>query len=124
MKFETIKYEKDGPLAWITLNRPEKLNAISQTMAAEILLATDKAQCDDEVSVILVKGEGRAFSAGFDLEPEPEEEQDEDEKLQALKLELHHDFDLIMRALAARWSLRSPVTSPLPPPAAVSANRK
>ncbi len=97
MKFETIKYEKDGPLAWITLNRPEKLNAISQTMAAEILLATDKAQCDDEVSVILVKGEGRAFSAGFDLEPEPEEEQDEDEKLQALKLELHHDFDMIMR---------------------------
>ena len=97
MKFETIKYEKDGPLAWITLNRPEKLNAISQTMTAEILLATDKAQCDDEVSVILIKGEGRAFSAGFDLEPEPEGDLDEDEKLQTLKLELHHDFDLIMR---------------------------
>lgn len=97
MKFETITYEKDGPLAWITLNRPEKLNAITQEMAAEILLATDKAQCDEEVRVILLRGEGRAFSAGFDLELEPEVEQDEDEKLQALKLELHHDFDLIMR---------------------------
>ena len=47
MKFETIHYETDGPLAWITLNRPEKLNAISQKMAAEIMLATDKAQCDE-----------------------------------------------------------------------------
>jgi len=97
MKFESIIYEKEGPLAWISLNRPEKLNAITQGMAAEILLATDMAQCDDEVRVILLKGEGRAFSAGFDLELEPETDQTEEEKLQALKLELHHDFDLIMR---------------------------
>jgi enoyl-CoA hydratase len=97
MKFETITYIKEGPLAWITLNRPEKLNAITQTMAAEILLATDKAQCDDEVRVILVKGEGRAFSAGFDLEFGPETDRSEDEKLQDLKSELHHDFDMIMR---------------------------
>jgi len=97
MKFETITYEKDGPLAWITLNRPEKLNAITQAMAAEILLATDKAQCDDEVRVILVKGEGRAFSAGFDLELDAEPNPDEEERLQELKHELHHDFDLIMR---------------------------
>ena len=61
MKFETIIYEKEGPLAWITLNRPEKLNAISKPMTAELLLATDKAQCDDEVRVIVVKGAGRAF---------------------------------------------------------------
>jgi len=97
MKFETIEYVKEGPLAWITLNRPEKLNAITQTMVAEILLATDKAQCDEEVRVILIKGEGRAFSAGFDLEFGPETDRSEDEKLQDLKSELHHDFDMIMR---------------------------
>jgi enoyl-CoA hydratase len=97
MQFETITYVKEGPLAWITLNRPEKLNAITQTMVAEILLATDKAQCDDEVRVILVKGEGRAFSAGFDLEFGPETGRSDDEKLQDLKSELHHDFDMIMR---------------------------
>jgi len=97
MKFETIIYEKEGPLAWITLNRPEKLNAITQSMAAEILLATDKAQCDDEVRVILLKGAGRAFSAGFDLEIGEEPERTEEEELQALKSELHADFDLIMR---------------------------
>ena len=97
MKFETITYVTEGPLAWITLNRPEKLNAITQTMVAEILLATDKAQCDEEVRVILIKGEGRAFSAGFDLEFGPETDRSEDEKLQDLKSELHHDFDMIMR---------------------------
>ena len=68
MKFETIIYEKEGPIAWITLNRPEKLNAISKPMVLELLQATDKAQSDDEVRVIILKGEGRAFSAGFDLE--------------------------------------------------------
>jgi enoyl-CoA hydratase len=97
MKFETIIYEKEGPLAWITLNRPEKLNAISKPMTAELLLATDKAQCDDEVRVIVVKGAGRAFSAGFDLEIDEDPKLTEEEKLQALKSELHADFDLIMR---------------------------
>jgi enoyl-CoA hydratase len=97
MNFETILYETDGPLAWITLNRPDKLNAISQQMADELLLATDKAQCDDEVRVIVLKGEGRAFSAGFDLETGDYSHLDEDEALQELKNELHNDFNLIMR---------------------------
>lgn len=97
MKFETINYETEGPLAWITLNRPEKLNAINQKMVAEIMLATDKAQCDDEIRVILIKGEGRAFSSGFDLEGDDGPSLSEEDKLQALKAELHHDFDLIMR---------------------------
>jgi len=66
-------------------------------MAAEILLATDKAQCDDEVRIIILKGAGRAFSAGFDLEIDEKPDLTEEEELQALKSELHSDFDLIMR---------------------------
>jgi enoyl-CoA hydratase len=88
MKFETIKYEIEGPLAWITLNRPEKLNAISKRMLAELNLATDQAQSDDGIRVILLKGEGRAFSAGFDLEYNADSD---------IKEELNSDFDLIMR---------------------------
>jgi len=88
MKFEAIKYETEGPLAWITLNRPEKLNAISKRMVAELKMATDKAQHDDDIRVILVKGEGRAFSAGFDLEYDTHSN---------ITQELHEDFDLIMR---------------------------
>jgi enoyl-CoA hydratase len=97
MNFETIIYEKEGPIAWITLNRPEKLNAISKPMVKELLLATDKAQCDDEVRVIILKGEGRAFSAGFDLEFDEQPDRTEEEELLALKTELHNDFDMIMR---------------------------
>ncbi len=97
MTFETVTYETDGPLAWITLNRPEKLNAINARMTRELRLAMDKAQLDDAVRVILVKGEGRAFSAGFDLEPAPgTDELTGDEKLAALREELQADFDLIM----------------------------
>ncbi|NNK31730.1 MAG: enoyl-CoA hydratase/isomerase family protein, partial [Xanthomonadales bacterium] len=97
MNFETVTYETDGPLAWITLNRPEKLNAINARMTQELRLAMDRAQLDEGVRVIVVKGEGRAFSAGFDLEPASGEENlSGDEKLAALREELQADFDLIM----------------------------
>jgi enoyl-CoA hydratase len=97
MNFETVTYETDGPLAWITLNRPEKLNAIDARMTRELRLAMDRAQLDEGVRVIVVKGEGRAFSAGFDLEPASGEENlSGDEKLAALREELQADFDLIM----------------------------
>jgi len=97
MKFETIIYQNDGPLARITLNRPEKLNAISKLMVSELKRAMDRAQLDENVRVILVHGEGRAFSAGFDLEVDPESDLTSDEELSALKEELYNDFDVIMR---------------------------
>ena len=56
MKFETVDYRKDGPLAWISLNRPEKLNAINRTMLRELRGAMDRAQLDDEIRV----GDARA----------------------------------------------------------------
>lgn len=97
MNFETISCEIDGPLFWITLNRPDKLNAISKPMVAELNSAVDLAQGLDKVRVIVVKGEGRAFSAGFDLEPDSAAEQTAAQQLEALKQELYNDFDLIMR---------------------------
>lgn len=101
MAFETIVYETEGPLAWITLNRPQKLNAISKTMVGELNQAMDQAQQDDKVRVILLKGEGRAFSAGFDLEPQAASGAApglaREEEIAALKQELRNDFDLIMR---------------------------
>jgi enoyl-CoA hydratase/carnithine racemase len=101
MPFTTLICETEGPLAWITLNRPEKLNAISQVMAAELNQALDQAQDDDQVRVIVLKGEGRAFSAGFDLEPHAAPGAApglaREEEIAALKRELRSDFDLIMR---------------------------
>ena len=97
MRFETIRYETEGPLAWITLNRPDKLNAVSKQMLAELNQALDAAEADDGVRVILLKGEGRAFSAGFDLELDTDTVRTPEEESAALRQELHDDFDLIMR---------------------------
>ena len=80
MNFETIRYETEGPIAWITLNRPEKLNAIDPAMTGELMAATDRAQLDDDVRVIVVKGEGRAFSAGLDLEPRVQQDLENPER--------------------------------------------
>ena len=62
-----VEYEVKDHLCWITLNRPEKLNAISQDTVRELGLALDRAEADDQVKVVLLRGAGRAFSAGFDL---------------------------------------------------------
>jgi len=97
MEFETIRYQTEGPLAWITLNRPDKLNAISKTMVEELNQAMDIALREEAVRVILIQGEGRAFSAGFDLEPQAAPGLTREEEVAALKQELRDDFDLIMR---------------------------
>ena len=97
MDSTTVHYEREGPLAWIALNRPDKLNAISKDMLREINRSMDDALRDDSVRVIAIRGEGRAFSAGFDLEPQSAPGQTREQELAALKQELRDDFDLIMR---------------------------
>ena len=67
MSFETIKYEVDGNLAIITLNRPEKLNAWLPKMAAEKIDALHMANDDPNIGAIIITGEGRAFCAGADI---------------------------------------------------------
>lgn len=64
----SILYERDGRIARITLNRPDKLNAIDETLPRELRDAVERANADDEVHVIVLSGSGRAFCAGYDLE--------------------------------------------------------
>ena len=68
MDFQEIRYEVDGPVLTITLNRPERLNAYTGTMHDEMMQAFDLADADDAVRAIVVTGEGRGFCAGADLE--------------------------------------------------------
>jgi enoyl-CoA hydratase len=65
--FETILYATDGPTATITLNRPERLNTIVPPMPDEVEAAVGLAIRDAEVKVIVVRGAGRAFCAGYDF---------------------------------------------------------
>ena len=97
MNYETITYDTEGPIAWITLNRPEKLNAINQAMVAELMSATDRAQLDDEVRVIVLKGAGRAFSSGLDLEPRRTQDLSDEQDVERIKADLKKYFEMIMR---------------------------
>jgi len=66
--YQTLVYEKKGPIAYVTLNRPEKLNSISYQMRLELRDALGNAGWDDkDIRVIVLKGAGRGFCAGWDL---------------------------------------------------------
>ncbi|HLZ75149.1 enoyl-CoA hydratase-related protein [Phenylobacterium sp.] len=65
--YEHILCEVEQGIMQITLNRPEKLNAYTATMGAELARAFDAADLDDEVRVVLVTGAGRGFCAGADM---------------------------------------------------------
>jgi enoyl-CoA hydratase len=67
MSFTTLLYDVDGPVARITLNRPDSLNTIVPPMPDEIEQAVNQAVGDAEVRVIVLRGAGRAFCAGFDF---------------------------------------------------------
>jgi len=67
MKFQTILYEKPENAAWITLNRPAKLNAQNAAMVSELFAAFEDARLDDQVHLIVLTGNGRAFSSGADI---------------------------------------------------------
>jgi len=69
--YSQIKYEVQGPVALVTLHRPEKMNAFTRTMMAELIDAMDEADGDDRVRAVVFTGSGeRAFCAGADLTPE------------------------------------------------------
>jgi Enoyl-CoA hydratase/carnithine racemase len=68
MDCETILLEKKGNVATLTLNRPEKLNAVTEQLFEELLYAFDKLAKDDTMRVLVITGSGRAFSAGLDLD--------------------------------------------------------
>jgi enoyl-CoA hydratase/carnithine racemase len=68
MPFDNVLYGVENRVATITLNRPERMNALSQKLVEEIVVAVKTADQDPEVRVLLINGAGgKAFSAGFDV---------------------------------------------------------
>ncbi len=65
--YVTLLEERRGPVAWLTLNRPAVLNALSSELIREFGDAFDRLEADEAVRVIVLAGAGRAFSAGYDL---------------------------------------------------------
>ena len=67
MSYETLLYEAQDGILTLTLNRPDKLNAFTNTMALELIDAFDRSDADDAIRVVIVTGAGRGFCAGADL---------------------------------------------------------
>jgi enoyl-CoA hydratase/carnithine racemase len=65
--FETLLYDVEDHVLTLTLNRPEKLNALTDRMLSELVDAFDAADADDDVRAVIVTGAGKAFCAGADL---------------------------------------------------------
>ena len=67
MDFESILLRKENWIATLTLNRPERLNAVTPKMAQEILSALEEVDNDDDSRVLVVTGAGKGFCAGADV---------------------------------------------------------
>lgn len=67
MAASEIEYSSEGAVATISVNRPERRNALTEAMLYAILACVERAEADDAVKVIVLRGEGPAFCAGFDL---------------------------------------------------------
>lgn len=73
--YEHLIYEVDADhICWLTLNRPEKLNAMNLKLIAELEAGLERADADDDVNVIVIQGAGRAFCAGHDLDEDAAED--------------------------------------------------
>jgi enoyl-CoA hydratase len=67
MSYRTLDVAREGALAWLTLNRPEVLNALDTTMVDELRDFLTRLASDHETRVVVIRGAGRAFCAGLDL---------------------------------------------------------
>ena len=73
--YEHLIYETDADhICWLTLNRPECLNAFNKKLLAELRDGLERADADDTIHVIVIRGAGRAFSSGHDLKEDAEDE--------------------------------------------------
>lgn len=89
-----IQVERDGAVAVLTFSRPQVLNAFNNELMQETLAAVSVLNADDEVRVILVRGAGRAFSAGFDLKAGGERRMDD---VSDWERQMKLQFDFIMQ---------------------------
>lgn len=111
---QSILYETRGPVALITLNRPERLNALDQPMLDALQAACDRAEADDAVGAVVLTGAGKAFSSGFDLQAQAAATP---QGVAEWRPVLRRDFDAAMRF----WHLSKPTVAAVHGPALAGA---
>ena len=68
-EFDLIEIERDAPIGRIVLNSPEKRNPLGYERLLQIEMAAKLLELDDDIRVIIIKGQGPSFSAGYDITP-------------------------------------------------------
>lgn len=101
---DDVLYEKQGQVALISLNRPESLNAFTTELLGELVLAFERAERDEDIRVVVLTGEGRAFSAGADLKRGLEGQRSISDRLQ-------YEYRPVLEAIAR---IPKPVISAVP----------
>src|SRR5438105_10085268 len=94
MAYATIIVEKIGRVARLTLNRPQRANALNAAMLDEIKAALDDIEGDPNIRAVIVRGQGEVFSSGFDLKEQMERRPSGIEQWRPI---LRKDFDTVMR---------------------------
>ena len=105
MTFQHLIYDSKDSVCYLTLNRPEKLNALNTVMMAELREALSTIEADPEIRVVILTGAGRAFSAGFDIQGEPGEPDLHEVAADTRREHLKSHIDTFMMV----WNLSKPV---------------
>jgi enoyl-CoA hydratase len=104
MADDRVRYEADGRVGIVVLNRPQKLNALTMEMRLALEATLKRADADDATSVIVLRAEGRSFCVGFDVGGGGHERP---WRHDALKY--HERLSISARALMTPWTLKKPV---------------
>ena len=105
MAFQNILYDKQDTIAYLTLNRPERLNALNAALLAEFREALDVVEADSDIRAVILTGAGRAFSAGFDINREPGDSDPQEMQPDVWRGHLKSHIDTFMQV----WNLSKPV---------------
>ena len=105
MDFQYLIYDRKDTICYLTLNRPEKLNALNADLMSELRESLLAIEADPEIRVVILTGAGRAFSAGFDIERGPEDLDPYETEPDAWREQLKSHVDTFMMV----WNLSVPV---------------
>ena len=105
MTFRYIIYDKQDQTGYLTLNRPDRLNALNAALLSEFREALDVVEDDPDIRAVILTGAGRSFSAGFDINREPGESDPQDMQPDQWRAHLKSHIDTFMKV----WNLSKPV---------------
>ena len=111
-EYQNLNYDVRDGKAYVTLNRPEKLNALSQALQEEISQAMWEADNDTRVHCVILGGAGRAFCAGYDLTPAPADRTETYEEVYRKNVTFDDDtwrMEKAQRLRMAIWDMHKPV---------------